>query len=559
LPYLALSGLCEAASKGARLRAKVRGCEQRFEGASKGKDFLEFGEYKVIIVNGKIKNDTFNLHHNILIKNDTTFYDYWNKIEDILENVYEEGYAMEGIPLIEINVWNMDLYANKKIKITRNAVTGEELLTITNKQPIKNSGFNLGKKFYSTKSNNGIPLVEGYNNSKKTNDKYLSYITPIKQPKSLAEVVSLRGQDKKSFSAMDIETIDFKGKELPVSISIKTRNITKIFTIDKCCKFKPCFRPSFKPYFKPCTKPCYKPYFTPRFIPNTTRCRFCNKSSLTRSKVNILVTDLWDKFFDFMLSNCNKDTIFVHNLGGFYGFFIYKALSNRFKPEEVSCLIDSHNKFIQITLEIDKLKIVFKDSYRIFPVSLNDLCNILGLPGKSSSYNPKFHKITLFNNKQLLHNFKEYSLQDSISLFDCIYKLQEMYLTNYNVDITTILSTSTLSMKIFRSKFLNVDIPILKRLDDTFIRKSYFGGATDYYKLKAENLHYYDVNSLYPFSMMKPMPFKLLRKIIFKDNSGFNLNNFFGFLKVEVTCPKDVKVPVLPGKFKGKTIFPTGC
>jgi hypothetical protein len=133
-----------------------------------------------------------------------------------------------------------------------------------------------------------------------------------------------------------------------------------------------------------------------------------------------------------------------------------------------------------------------------------------------------------------------------------------MYLIDYQVDICSILSTSTLSMKIFRSNFLNVDIPILKRLDDTFIRKAYFGGATDYYQLKAENLHYYDVNSLYPFAMMKPMPFKLIRKIIFQDNIGFNLNNIFGYLKVEVTCPKNIKIPVLPCKFNGKTIFPTG-
>jgi hypothetical protein len=40
------------------------------------KDFLDFGKYKIIMVNGKIKNDTFNLHHNILIKNNTSFYDY---------------------------------------------------------------------------------------------------------------------------------------------------------------------------------------------------------------------------------------------------------------------------------------------------------------------------------------------------------------------------------------------------------------------------------------------------------------------------------------------------
>ena len=54
-------------------------------------------------------------------------------------------------------------------------------------------------------------------------------------------------------------------------------------------------------------------------------------------------------FFDFIILNCNKEVIFVHNLGSFDGFFIYKALSNRFKPEEVTCLIDNHNKFIQIT------------------------------------------------------------------------------------------------------------------------------------------------------------------------------------------------------------------
>jgi len=100
--------------------------------------------------------------------------------------------------------------------------------------------------------------------------------------------------------------------------------------------------------------------------------------------------------------------IFVHNLGNFDGFFIYKCLSNRFKPLEVSCLIDSHNRFIQITLEINKLKIVFKDSYIIFPVSLNDLCSILSLQGKTSIYKPEYHKITLFNkgNEKMLEEFK---------------------------------------------------------------------------------------------------------------------------------------------------------
>jgi len=40
------------------------------------KAFLELGEYKVIIVNGKVNNNTFNLHHNVLLKNNTSFEDY---------------------------------------------------------------------------------------------------------------------------------------------------------------------------------------------------------------------------------------------------------------------------------------------------------------------------------------------------------------------------------------------------------------------------------------------------------------------------------------------------
>lgn len=178
---------------------------------------------------------------------------------------------------------------------------------------------------------------------------------------------------------MNIETLGFNDEEIPISISIKTENNLKLFIIDH---------------------------------------------TLLKIDVERGIKELWNNFFEFILINCNKHVIFVHNLGSFDGFFIYKALSNRFKPEEVSCLIDSHNKFIQITLEIQKLKIVFKDSYRIFTVSLNDLCSVLSLQGKTSIYNPEYHKLSLFNkeNEKLLEEFKQYSLQDSNCLYECISK-----------------------------------------------------------------------------------------------------------------------------------------
>jgi hypothetical protein len=106
---------------------------------------------------------------------------------------------------------------------------------------------------------------------------------------------------------MDIETINFKDEEIPISISIKTNHLLNIFIIDH---------------------------------------------HQLQMDLNNALNDLWNQFFNFILIICPNQVIFVHNLGIFDGFFIYKALSNRFKPEQVSCLIDSHNKFIQITLPL---------------------------------------------------------------------------------------------------------------------------------------------------------------------------------------------------------------
>lgn len=77
---------------------------------------------------------------------------------------------------------------------------------------------------------------------------------------------------------------------------------------------------------------------------------------------------------------------------------------------------------------------------------------------------------------------------------------------NYEVDISQIVSMSSLSMLIFRKKFLNVKIPILNHKLDEFVRDSYYGGATDYYIKYAKKVYYYDVNSLYPYAMLKDLP-----------------------------------------------------
>jgi hypothetical protein len=55
-------------------------------------------------------------------------------------------------------------------------------------------------------------------------------------------------------------------------------------------------------------------------------------------------------------------------------------------------------------------------------------------------------------------NSKKYALQDSIALFKALKVAQNIYLKDYNVNITSILSTSSLSLKIFRLNFLKYNI-----------------------------------------------------------------------------------------------------
>ena len=124
------------------------------------------------------------------------------------------------------------------------------------------------------------------------------------------------------------------------------------------------------------------------------------------------------------------------------------------------------------------------------------------------------------------------------------------------MDINTIVSVSSLALKIFRTNYLETDIPILTFYNDKFIRKSYYGGATDYYKAYGENLYYYDINSLYPYAMCNPMPYKIIKKYNNMDN--VKLDDFFGFCLTEIQCPENIDKPMLPLRYKGKTIFPKG-
>ena len=285
---------------------------------------------------------------------------------------------------------------------------------------------------------------------------------------------------------------------------------------------------------------------------------------LLQTDPDLALQDLWNKYFNYLKKVIDNEpsiegklTIFAHNLGNFDGYFLYKGLMLCYNPDHVTCIMDESNSFISIQ-HLDVPLIEWKDSLRIFPTSLDNLCKMFGVDSKISTYNPQFNSIDLFNNHELLQLFIQYSLQDAKALYDALYMAQFKYFDKFKVDIESVYSTATLSLKIFRTMFQDKPIFILPHNIDSIIRNAYFGGGTDVYKAYAKNLHYYDVNSLYPFAMLNPMPYEILNngKIINLINR--TLDSFFGFAYVKIVCPLDMLRPVLPFHHEGKTIYPVG-
>jgi len=439
-------------------------------------EFKKIGK-KIMIVSILSEDKTFYIHKNIIIDENTTIYNYLDKIKHGIQTFYDSGYPLTIFQLLQIKLWN---YEPKTIL--------------------------RGKKNIST--NNSIHKFSRGFHSSCVNNKNMNVIKPLKTPQTV---------HKMKIGAIDIETIEFNYIQIPVAITFSYNINKKIFTIFKLINSDLLLKDSDK-------------------------------------AVKLLWLDFMNELNNLKL---NKIIIFSHNLGSFDGYFIFKGLLELpdIDISKVNSIIDDLHRFISIDISWKDSKFIFKDSIRILPISLHDLCLLFDVEGKLHAYNPEFNKLTLFDNPDLLNQFTQYAKQDSISLLKALLKAQHIYITEYEVDIASVWSTSTLSLKIFRQKFLKTDIPILSNKLDEIIRLSYIGGSTDYYIKYGEGLKHYDVNSLYPKAMCNPMPLEFLGESI---GGNVKLEDTFGFVEARITTPDNLTIPLLPFKVENETLHPLG-
>ena len=154
-----------------------------------------FAPNKIIITASLNGREERSVHHNVLLKSNSTFEDYYNQVKDVFENI-SHGYNTEDMmTFYKVRIWNLDHLENKNIV------------------------FNHQFKSSSVKKIK-ISNVRGYITS--------SYIKPFK----------VRNTDlntpAKFISTMDIETISYKGVQTPIVISVAyNANRSNLFLINK--------------------------------------------------------------------------------------------------------------------------------------------------------------------------------------------------------------------------------------------------------------------------------------------------------------------------------------
>lgn len=438
----------------------------------------------------------FYIHRNIPITSETTALDYYKAVINQLRAFLdaESSDESENYTIIKVEFWSYDDI--RKI----------------NKKSISN------KRFYSTdqmddwnkKCEDLMKMPLPPKNEIKKRDPWFIY--PLKRGGELVKAV---------ICTLDIETIEWNNVQIPICITFAYNKLQGIKTVIVMIDHK-----------------------------------------LLLVDENKAIKKMWLNFYQMLKDESIGSflVIYTHNLGAFDGYFIYPSLhmiANN--HNDVGVLTDDRNKFILISysfyIENNKIKWQFLDSNRLFPGSLNDLCKNYGIEGKTTEYKPEWNNIKLFNNPILLEQFKKYAVNDSVILLQILIKARIQYLELYKTDIVRAVSSPSLSLLIYRLNSQNVAIPILKRELDIIIREAYYGGSSDYYYKYGVNIKYYDINSLYPYAMLKDMP---LTYIGVHEGIDIELENCFGFIEAIITAPDDIKIPLLPYKHNGKIIHPIG-
>ena len=293
-----------------------------------------------------------------------------------------------------------------------------------------------------------------------------------------------------------------------------------------------------------------------------------------------------------MIRKYDGYNIYMHNMAKFDIIFLFKYL---LKLGLVHPIIHN-NRIISIDFNYgpnNKYQIKFRDSLLLLLNSLDKLSKSFSVKNPKIMFpiffvnennldyigevpDIKFFKnIDLKSYKNYISNYNglwnlkyetiKYCNLDCISLYQILYKFNNMIFELFGKNIHHYPTLPSLAMGIFRSNFMGKEnIPQLAGKIAKDIRKGYTGGAVDMYIPKSKpgvKLKSYDINSLYP-SQMESRLMPIGNPTYFEGDILKIDPNAFGFFYCEIIAPEDIKHPILQTHVKTdngmRTISPIG-
>ena len=168
------------------------------------------------------------------------------------------------------------------------------------------------------------------------------------------------------------------------------------------------------------------------------------------------------------------------------------------------------------------------------------------------------------NNWNLKDECLKYLDRDLSSLLAIMDTFNKSIFEQYDIQMTDCLTISKLALNIFLKDYLNKSrVPVIRSNMYSDIKNAYFGGITEVYKPYGQNLYYYDVNSLYPYSALNSIPGNICTYTEYfnSDEVGSlgrpNLDDLFGFFYCDIETD-DSYLGLLPVRHPKGILMPHG-